>query len=165
MHAWRTQETIYLPVDPQRERAVLRRREETHGEGDNTDFLPRRQPPRERGPSSFPRGATKRETESSFLLRPTERHDSVSSTRHREMDYRSFAEEPRRERRSPSRRQRWRGFEREKCEPKRTERNTRSSSLSSHVANTWPQIRSLLILKLKTPLMFINLFDLFLMPN
>ena len=56
-------------------------------------------------------------------------------------------------------------FERERIAIQSEPKETHAPPLSSHFTNTWPQLRSLLVPKLKTPLMFINLFDLFLMLN
>ena len=80
------------------------------------DFLRRRQPPRERGLASFPPGVTKREREreSPFRLRATERDDLVSPESHGDMEFRRQVEEPWRKRESPSRKGRWRGFERKR---------------------------------------------------
>ena len=114
-------------IHPERERRPLPTRRPTEREIIN-DFPPRRQPPRERGLASFPRGP-RRERESPFRLRATERDDPVSSATHGERDYRRQLEEPRRKRESPSRKGRWRDFERKREWTKENRR--RSSSLLS----------------------------------
>ena len=107
---------------------------------------------REIGPSLFPRGATKGEriVVSSTIHRErgtTEREYRLSSRNHGERDNR------------PSRRRRWRVFERG-FERNQTNR-THAPPLSSPLAYTCPQKTVSIVPKLKTVFQIFSVFDLF----